>query len=1820
MNSTQNFLPKLLPAVFLLLLSNALQAQFLQVSGGNTPPFTPQNLISNVFLGDGVQVTNITYNGNANAVGYFTGGTQSIGIERGIVMTSGRAESGGFGAIGCNETGNDFASSDNAIFTNDVDLAALTTAGIRDLAVYTITFIPTSDTLRFRYCFGSEEYPEYACSPFNDVFGFFIQGPGYPTPTNIAKIPGSGLPVTINNIHPDNPIYGCLAFNGQYYNDNNFSNNQPSYDGFTDVFIAEAVVTPCQQYTIKLAIADASDGVFDSGVFLEAKSFGTGSLKVEVATVSSDGTITEGCSQGTITFNLPNAVPQDFPIDYNVWGSALNGIDFQNIPPNLFIPAGQSQLTIPIIAFEDNSAETPEFIAIDVQRDPCNRDTVYIYIRDNGLIPPSLRPDTTVCAGATPLELDATLPITLPPAPTFTNGQDSPIPTNAAPLLSPINVFGVQPTILADGVIRSVCVNITHNWDDDIDMFLLSPGGQFIELSTDNGANADNYTNTCFTPLATTKINFPGPFAPASAAPFTGDWLPEGPWSDLWDGDNPTNGTWKLQVRDDANGFTGTLRDWTITFEPSYKVDYAWTPTAGLDCPTCPIANASPSQTTLYTVIATDSYGCTVVDTVEVVVEPALLAPQVTCGASTSTTITFIWPSVPNANGGYEVNINGTGWVPASGANSHLVTGLGPNSSVTIQVRGINGTFPCDGNIGTATCINCEQPAASANIQGVSCFGLSNGSITLNPDNINPPYSFVLGAQNNITGVFSNLAAGSYMASITDVSGCQLVLPVVVPAPAQLVAVGTVPQQVTCFGGNNGVATVNASGGTGTLDYLWNPSGQATVSAVNLSAGTYTVTVTDDNNCTTTAAVGVVQPPDLVLSAVATAAKCFNEASGSITASGSGGVAPYQFVWSNMVNTPVNPNIPAGGYTVTISDANACAETAFVTVGQAPLLTVTTATVNVLCFGGNNGSATATAAGGTGLYTYKWSTVPQQTSATVTGLQAQIYTVTITDANGCTVTQTATPNAPEVISTTVTKTNADCSGSSDGTATVSASGGAGGFTYKWNTAPQQTTATASNLVAGTYTVTVTDVNGCTSTNSINIGQPTPLQLTATVTDASCFGSTNGQITLAQQGGTAPFGYAWSSGDNSQNISGKAAGPYTVTLSDANGCTLVLQNAITQPEAIVLSVASQSIPCFGQGTGALNLSSSGGTPAYTIAWTGPNGFSGSGSNLNNLFGGAYTVTVTDAEGCATSTSALVLQPASALTLALPDIADTICFLATDGTATAQVSGGTTPYTYIWTGTNQTSATITGLVSNTYAVEVTDANGCMQSGETFIQQKQQLFAVADFKNPNCHDGADGTARLSAIFYGAAAADPNLFSYLWSTTPAQTGKIATGLQAAQSYAVTITDAQGCSAEQTFTLGNPSLVEASIPAFAGVKCNGDANGWAAAEGDGGTAPYHYFWSPGPISQTDSLAQGLAAGLYRVSVIDARGCIAETTVTIGEPAVLKISVLKTDVPCFGQNAGSASAQASGGTSPYQYQWDNGAQTTAIENIAAGVVLLTVTDENGCTQTGSATIRQPAEPLGGAALKTDPACFGGYNGSISITGAGGTPPYRYALDNDPWNGSPLQIAISAGNYVPKIIDVNGCEVTLEPIEVTQPARVQVDLGPDFSIILGRDTQLLASVFNAVEPVEYTWSPEDSTWLSCLHCPDPFVDSLYYQNYFSVVIVDARGCMAEDRIQISVEKPRKIFVPTGFSPNGDLENDLLLVHGQFSAKVLDFRVYDRWGELLYEAKNFPVNDATTGWNGAFRGKDMDPGVYVWVLEVVYMDGTTEVYRGNTTLIR
>jgi len=759
-----------------------------------------------------------------------------------------------------------------------------------------------------------------------------------------------------------------------------------------------------------------------------------------------------------------------------------------------------------------------------------------------------------------------------------------------------------------------------------------------------------------------------------------------------------------------------------------------------------------------------------------------------------------------------------------------------------------------------------------------------------------------------------------------------------------------------------------------------------------------------------------------------------------------------------------------------------------------------------------------------------------------------------------------------------------------------------------------------NLAAGMYTVTATDPSGCSASKTFTLTDPPMLQGSTNAKNTTCFAGSDGSVLALPSGGTAPYKYQWSNNEMTVKITGLVAGTYTVTVTDAKGCTTAFSGTVGQPPSLTALVNTYPVECFGESTGALKLKISNGIPAYKVNWNGPDGYTGLGDSIPQLTAGTYTATITDAVGCTLVYVTGVTQPSSGLMLILPEFADTICFLGKNGIATVTATGGNTPYTYFWDAAAQTTPTASNLESAPYRVTVTDAKGCTQAAETFVLQKQELSVWAATTAPRCYNGTDGTAYPNAAFYGATSADFSLFTYTWSTTPLQTDFTATGLAANTTYTVTISDADGCTATRSVTVGNPYPLIAGAKALTPAPCFGQSGGSAMASGSGGTPPYTYAWNTGNI--TDSIATNLKAGTYRVTVTDTAGCNLTATATIGEPSEMKVTLLPTDVKCFGESTGSVQAVGSGGASPYSYLWSTGGpvQNAEIKNLPAGSYSISLTDAKGCQVLESITITQPLMALIGTATVRPATCFGARNGQIQLSGGGGTPPHRYTLGTEPWNGSSLQFGLGAGTYTPKIQDKNGCITSLSPVTVSQNPPLLVDLGPDITIALGESTQLITTVSDAILPVHYQWPTADSLWLSCLDCPDPFVDTLLFGRHFRVQVTDSLACSGSDQVFVLVKKIRSVYVPTGFSPNGDGNNDRLVVHGQESARLVNFRVYDRWGELVFQSNNFFLNDSAGGWDGIARGEAAAAGMYVWILEVEYADGARETMQGGATLIR
>ncbi|MEW6468731.1 MAG: T9SS type A sorting domain-containing protein [Bacteroidota bacterium] len=395
--------------------------------------------------------------------------------------------------------------------------------------------------------------------------------------------------------------------------------------------------------------------------------------------------------------------------------------------------------------------------------------------------------------------------------------------------------------------------------------------------------------------------------------------------------------------------------------------------------------------------------------------------------------------------------------------------------------------------------------------------------------------------------------------------------------------------------------------------------------------------------------------------------------------------------------------------------------------------------VNVSCFGNCTGSANTTVSGFVPAPTYSWSTTPAQTTANATGLCAGTYTVTAT--NGvCTQTATVTITEPSAaLSATTTQTNVSCFGGSDGTATVTAAGGTSPYTYTWNSTPSQSTQMATGLSAGTYACTVTDANGCVTSVAVTITQPaSAVAATATGSPVSCNGGSNGSATATASGGTPSYTYSWApGGQTSANATGLTAGTYTCTVSDANGCTATATVTVTQPAPLAANLTVTNVSCFGLCDGVAMSNTSGGTAPYSYSWS-----SGATTAIDSgLCAGAHSVLIVDANNCAATQAFTVTQPAALIVVATGTNAT--CVGCTNGSATANATGGTGPYTYLWTPGNQTTQTAAGLGMGNYVVCVTDVNGCSDCDTVFINDGtavtyyENIYNITVFPNPTSGD---------------------------------------------------------------------------------------------------------------------------------------------------------------------------------------------------------------------------------------------------------------------------------------------------------------------------------------------------------------------------------------------------------------------------------------------------------------------------------------------------
>lgn len=812
--------------------------------------------------------------------------------------------------------------------------------------------------------------------------------------------------------------------------------------------------------------------------------------------------------------------------------------------------------------------------------------------------------------------------------------------------------------------------------------------------------------------------------------------------------------------------------------------------------------NTTPSQNTAnavnlaagnYTITVTDANACTASSSFTVnpppnAVSVSLTPMHVTCyGQITGSVNSTVTGGSPPFN--YQ-------WNTTPAQSTPNISNL-PAGSYAVTVTDAN-------TCSASASANVQQPptpfSASTTPTHVLCYGNSTGSVVANATGGIPGYTYSWNTNPiQVTANAINLPAGNYTVTVTDSLNCSATSTATINQPAAPLSLQEAHVDVLCFGAATGSVSVTPTGGTSGYTYNWNTTPQQPASnATNIPAGSYTVTVTDANNCTATITSVVSQPPTPVtVTTSLTQPLCFGQAAAAATAIATGGTSGYSYLWNTTPtqSTSTISNIPAGTYTVTATDANSCTATNTIVVSPPPTaLTVTTNVVDVLCFGLSTGSIIATASGSYGNYSYSWSSLPVQNTATAVNLPAGSYSVTVTDTVGCSATASdavAQPTAPLVLTTT--KVDVLCYGDATGSAIVAATGGTSGYNYMWNTQPAQNTATASNLISGSYSITVTDANSCTETASVVINQPTaPLTATHAAVNVLCNGMNNGTINVTPSGGTQSYSFQWSitPSVNAPSANGLSPGNYGITVTDANNCTFSISNmTISEPPLLTISPVVTNVSCPNHSDGSIVTNTAGGTTPYSFNWSSGS----SATDLLNINGGNYLLTVTDNNGCSLTDNFTVTELPGVSVSGVP--VNVLCYPLQNGYITLSATSSFMPLQYSWS-TGQTSQNISSLDTGTYSVLVTDAHGCTAT-EVFHIGNDSVFSI------------DATPDLTTIHLGETVnlnvqpIGSSFGSVLW--TPAYALNCSDCISTISSpvesitYHVTGTDVNGCIAYDT-------------------------------------------------------------------------------------------------------------------------------------------------------------------------------------------------------------------------------------------------------------------------------------------------------------------------------------------------------------------------------------------------------------------------------------
>jgi len=1101
-----------------------------------------------------------------------------------------------------------------------------------------------------------------------------------------------------------------------------------------------------------------------------------------------------------------------------------------------------------------------------------------------------------------------------------------------------------------------------------------------------------------------------------------------------------------------------------------------------------------------YSVIVKDSLNCSSINTSKSISAPSALSllfystNVVPDGSSTGTASVSISGGTPV----YTVT-----WTPG-GLNTFSLSGL-PYGVYTAQVKDANGCRISGSTVvGNSLCSSLTAIGSSTNIL---CFGESNGKASVNVIGGTPAYTYTWNTSpEQYTATANNLQSGVYTVLVKDGNNCFQTANITITEPTLLTNVMT-HTNVTIMGGSNGVASANPFGGSVPYSYLWS-TGATSQSINNLSAGIYTVGITDKNGCTRNDAVNLSQPicNDLTLNLFVTNALCYG-GKGSAFAIISGAKGTYTVNWSNGAQGLSVTGLAPGNYSVSVADTSHCLEYFNFTITQPSPLSLGLTTSNVSCYGVNNGAVDLSISGGTFPYFFNWNS-GFSSSEDLTNLPPGSYSVQTIDANGCSAIASAIITQPTPLAVTYTTQNVSCINGSNGIAQLNVSGGTIPYTYAWSTGA--TTQSITGLSAGGYTASVVDANLCKTGQAlvIPIAQPDSVKVDSFIIACSVPGSGKTQVQVVPKGGYS--GVYQVSYDN--GLSFQTAGVYVAMLNNATTYSVVLKDANNcwslKPDIISVKkeVKIDSVifnKCYSVGTNSTIVTiypSGGDSGPYSVSYNNGISYLAQGTYSANIgIASTYSVLTKDFRGCISGVKVITLPSVfSSSTSATSDYhgQNISCYGLTDGSALVTASGGTGSYSYSWTTVpTKTTAAISNLGAGTYTVTIKDLNNCSITNTITLTQSTAITATASVTSNyngqaiSCFGYNDGEAHV------IANGGTTPYTYAWTFVPTQTASTATGLIAG-TYSVYVKDVNNCLVTKTVTLTQPVSLTSTVNVTSNyngkqVSCYGATNASITAIASSGTAPYTYAWSTNPV-QTGTIVTGVGAGTYSVIITDANGCVMINSTAVTEPKSVSITASVTshynghNISCFGLTDGSATSNATGGTEPYNYIWSSTPSQSGVNlsNVGAGNYTVTIFDANQCEASASVNLTQ-ADKIEVQLLDLSSyngyniSCFGKNDGYIDITVKGGIDEYTYQ-----WSNSATTEDLSnltAGNYSVTVYDMNQCKGQLN-VKLFEPNKLIATVDSishynnyNISCFGLHNGNIYVSVIGGVKDYNYTWS-------------------------------------------------------------------------------------------------------------------------------------------------